>query len=102
MKLVKGSTLYVTTAEGNTVKVSVPKAATITKSVTAKVSAIKPGDTVTAVRGVEQRRRQGHLRARGRHRPAGLPRPGRRAGTSVAAGWERRSADDALRGVPAM
>ena len=49
VKLVKGSTLYVTTADGNTVKVSVPKSSTITKSVTAKVSAIKPGDTVTAI-----------------------------------------------------
>lgn len=49
VKLVKGSTLYVTTADGNTVKVNVPSSSTITKSVKAKVSAIKPGDTVTAI-----------------------------------------------------
>jgi hypothetical protein len=49
VKLVQGSTIYVTTADGNTVKVTVPSSATISKSVTTKVSSIKPGDTVTAV-----------------------------------------------------
>jgi Cu/Ag efflux protein CusF len=49
VKLVQGSTIYVTTSDGNVVKVTVPGSATITKSVTEKVSGIKPGDTVTAI-----------------------------------------------------
>jgi hypothetical protein len=49
VKLVKGTTLYVTTTDGNTVKVSVPAATTVTKTVTTKLAALKPGDTVTAV-----------------------------------------------------
>ena len=49
VKLVQGSTIYVTTADGNTVKVTVPSSATISKSVTEKVSGIHPGDTVTAI-----------------------------------------------------
>jgi hypothetical protein len=49
VKMVQGSTLYVTTTDGNTVKVSVPTSTTITKSVTEKVSGIKVGDTVTAI-----------------------------------------------------
>jgi Cu/Ag efflux protein CusF len=49
VKLVQGSTLYVTTTDGNVVKVSVPASTTITKSVTTKVSGIKPGDSVTAI-----------------------------------------------------
>ena len=49
VKLVQGSTIYVTTTDGNTVKVTVPASAAITKSVTEKVSGIKPGDTVTAI-----------------------------------------------------
>jgi hypothetical protein len=49
VKLVQGSTIYVTTANGNTVKVSVPAATAITKSVTTKLSGVHPGDTVTAI-----------------------------------------------------
>ena len=49
MKLVQGSTIFVTTSDGNTVKVTVPSSATISKSVTEKVSGIHPGDTVTAI-----------------------------------------------------
>jgi Cu/Ag efflux protein CusF len=49
VKLVQGSTLYVTTTDGNVVKVSVPASSTVTKSVTTKVSGIKPGDSVTAI-----------------------------------------------------
>jgi hypothetical protein len=49
VKLVQGSTIYVTTTDGNTVKVTVPSSATISKSVTEKVSGIHPGDTVTAI-----------------------------------------------------
>jgi len=49
VKMVQGSTIYVTTTDGNVVKVSVPAGTSVTKSVTTKVSGIKPGDTVTAV-----------------------------------------------------
>jgi hypothetical protein len=43
---IQGSTLYVTTAEGNTVKVDTSPAATVTKTVKADVSSIRPGETV--------------------------------------------------------
>jgi hypothetical protein len=43
---VQGSTLYVTTAEGNTVKVDTSPASTVTKTVKADVSSIHPGETV--------------------------------------------------------
>jgi hypothetical protein len=43
---VSGSTLYVTTAEGNTVKVKTSPSSTVTKTVTASVSGIHPGETV--------------------------------------------------------
>jgi hypothetical protein len=43
---VQGSTLYVTTAEGNTVKVDTSPASTVTKTVKADVSSIRPGETV--------------------------------------------------------
>ena len=49
VKLVQGSTIYVTTTDGNTVKVSVPSSTAITKSVTTKLSGVHPGDTVTAI-----------------------------------------------------
>lgn len=49
VKLVQGSTIHVTTTDGNTVKVSVPSSTTITKSVTTKLSGVQPGDTVTAI-----------------------------------------------------
>jgi hypothetical protein len=41
-----GSTLYVSTTEGNTVKVTTSPAATITKTVKAEVKGIHPGETV--------------------------------------------------------
>jgi hypothetical protein len=44
-----GSTLYVTTAEGNTVKVTTSAATSVTKTVKANVKAIRPGETVTAI-----------------------------------------------------
>jgi hypothetical protein len=42
-----GSTLYVTTSEGNTVKVKTSAATSVTKTVKASVSSIHPGETVT-------------------------------------------------------
>jgi hypothetical protein len=45
--LIKGSTLYVTDASGNTVLVKTSGTASVTKTVTATVSAIHPGDTVS-------------------------------------------------------
>jgi len=42
-----GSTLYVTTSEGNTVKVKTSPGTTVTKSVKATVNGIHPGETVT-------------------------------------------------------
>jgi hypothetical protein len=47
---IKGSTLYVTDASGNTVKVKTSAASQVTKAVTGKVADIKPGDTIV-VRG---------------------------------------------------
>jgi hypothetical protein len=44
-----GSTLYVTTGEGNTVKVTTSPATSVTKTVKANVQAIRPGETVTAI-----------------------------------------------------
>ncbi len=44
---VHGSTLYLTTAEGNTVKVSTSDATNVRKSVSASVKSIHPGETVT-------------------------------------------------------
>lgn len=41
-----GSTLYVTSSEGNTVKVSAPAGTKVTKTVTTSVHGIHPGDTV--------------------------------------------------------
>ena len=43
---ITGSTLYVTTAEGNTVKVATSAGSTVTKTVKASVSSIHPGETV--------------------------------------------------------
>jgi hypothetical protein len=43
---IQGSTLYVTTAEGNTVKVDTSPASTVTKTVKANVHSIRPGETV--------------------------------------------------------
>jgi hypothetical protein len=43
---VSGDTLYVTDAEGNTVKVTTSAASTVTKAVKAEVKAVHPGETV--------------------------------------------------------
>ena len=43
---ISGSTLYVTTAEGNTVRVSTSRASTVTKTVKSHVAGIHPGETV--------------------------------------------------------
>jgi hypothetical protein len=43
---VSGSTLYVTNAEGNTVKVTTSPASTVTKTMKADVKGIHPGETV--------------------------------------------------------
>src|SRR5208282_6137281 len=43
----EGSTLYVTNAEGNTVKVTTSAATGVTKNAKASVSQIHPGETVT-------------------------------------------------------
>ncbi|HEY7961171.1 MAG TPA: hypothetical protein VID29_04535 [Solirubrobacteraceae bacterium] len=52
---VSGSTLYVTSAEGNTVKVSAPKGTKVSKTVSTNVHSIHPGDTVI-VRGIQSGR----------------------------------------------
>lgn len=44
-----GSTLYVTTAEGNTVKVGTSAGTTVTKTVSSHLKAIHPGETVTVI-----------------------------------------------------
>jgi hypothetical protein len=46
---VRGGTLYVTNAEGNTVKVRTSEASTVSKTVKAAVGQIHPGETVTVV-----------------------------------------------------
>ncbi len=48
---VDGSTLYVTNAEGNTVKVTTSAATSVTKTVKASVAGIHPGETVTVTGG---------------------------------------------------
>ncbi len=48
VSFVEGETLYVVNGEGNTVKVKTSPGATITKTVTAKVAGIHPGETVVA------------------------------------------------------
>jgi hypothetical protein len=49
VKVVKGTTLYITTTNGNTVKVTVPAAISVTKTVTTKLATLKPGENVTAI-----------------------------------------------------
>ena len=44
-----GSTLYVTSAEGNTVKVKTSPSTSVTKTVKTKVEGIRPGETVTVL-----------------------------------------------------
>jgi hypothetical protein len=46
----KGTTLYVTDASGNIVKVTVPKGTPVTKSVSTGLKGVRPGDTVV-IRG---------------------------------------------------
>ena len=46
---IHGSTLYVTNAQGNTVKVNTSPASTVTKTVSSSVKAIHPGETVVIV-----------------------------------------------------
>ena len=50
----KGSTLYVTDASGNTVKITTSAASTVSKTVTTNLQAVRPGDTVV-VRGTQQK-----------------------------------------------
>ena len=47
--LIKGSTLYVTSASGNTVLVHLSASSRVSKSVSGSAKAIHPGDTVTVV-----------------------------------------------------
>ena len=47
--LIKGSTLYVTSASGNTVLVHTTAASAVTKTVAGTVTSIRPGSTVTVV-----------------------------------------------------
>jgi hypothetical protein len=47
--LIKGSTLYVTDASGNTVLVKTTPGSSVTKTVSGTVRSIVPGDTVTVV-----------------------------------------------------
>jgi hypothetical protein len=42
----EGRTLYVTTAQGNTVRVKVPKGESVSKTITTSVSSIHPGESV--------------------------------------------------------
>jgi hypothetical protein len=46
---VSGNTLYVTTSEGNTVKVSAAAGAKVTKTVSTKAKSIHPGETVVVL-----------------------------------------------------
>lgn len=46
---VHGSTLYVTNAEGNTVKVSTSEASTVSRTVKSSVKQVHPGETVTVI-----------------------------------------------------
>src|SRR5207344_1758014 len=46
---IKGSTLYVTDQSGSTVKVTTKPATSVSKTSTAKLKAIHPGDTVTVI-----------------------------------------------------
>jgi hypothetical protein len=46
VSFVQGGTLYVTNAEGNTVKVHAPAGTTVTKTVSSSTKAIHPGETV--------------------------------------------------------
>ena len=78
VKLVQGSTIYVTTTDGNTVKVTVPASAAITKSVTEKVSGIQPGDTVTAIGTTSNGVVKAATVRIGESRPGRLRPPGRR------------------------
>ncbi|HEY4452592.1 MAG TPA: hypothetical protein VGN13_13475 [Solirubrobacteraceae bacterium] len=48
---IQGSTLYVTNAEGNTVKVSTAAASTVSKTVKSSVAAIHPGESVVITGG---------------------------------------------------
>jgi hypothetical protein len=57
---VSGRTLYVTDAQGNTIKVLTTKASTVTRSASSKVSEIHPGDSVV-VQG--QQRKSGTVNA---------------------------------------
>ncbi len=50
---VKGKTLYVTTADGDTVAVKPTSSATITRNADAKIGAVRPGDNVV-VQGAEK------------------------------------------------
>ena len=52
-----GSTLYVTNAEGNTIKVTTSPASTVTKTVKADVKGIHPGETVLDHRSRRLKRR---------------------------------------------
>jgi hypothetical protein len=47
--LIKGSTLYVTDASGNTVKVQTSPASTVTKTVSGSIRTVLPGQTVTVL-----------------------------------------------------
>ena len=68
---VTGRTLYVTDAQGNTIKVLTTKGSTVTRSASSKVGDIHPGDTVV-IQG--QQRRSGTVKAQSiRASAAGLP-----------------------------
>ena len=49
VKLIKGTSLYVTDTSGNTVKVAVTGSSTVTKTETTTIAGIHPGDAVLAV-----------------------------------------------------
>jgi hypothetical protein len=51
---IKGSTLYIADASGNTVKVTTSAASQVTKTVSGTVKDVRPGDTVV-VRGTQQK-----------------------------------------------
>ena len=49
VKLIKGSVIYVSDTDGNTVKVKTTAASRLTKTVAAKLKEIRPGDTLVVV-----------------------------------------------------
>jgi hypothetical protein len=54
VKLIKGSTIYLSDFFGNTLKITIPATVTVSKTLSASASSIRPGDTVS-VQGSQQK-----------------------------------------------